>query len=369
MAETDKRVLIVGGGPAGLALGNLLADASISSCIVDKARKAHQQSRACSIQPKTFEFFRTLGLYDELQKRSIPLLGNKVYVDGVKQLEFSFKDPDTDDTTVAIEQCVVEQMLRDRLKGLGTEVDQGVACVGVASEQHAVRAKLIENDEQRDHYADILVGCDGGRSAVRKMTGIQFPGQKYSEKSFISDVTLQTDLDRSYMHYFLDESTRLVMVPLPEPNRFKVSGCTALLEDLNARAVLTDSFERHAIGRFQIDDVVHFEFYEMHARLAERFISDRVILCGDAAHLMPPNGGQGLSLAFEDAQILAECLRSYLRSEEVSAMQPYVDRRAEVEQRIKEAAVTKQRYSYEHLKRGRTEPQGEQERIVTRELR
>jgi 2-polyprenyl-6-methoxyphenol hydroxylase-like FAD-dependent oxidoreductase len=369
MVGTDKTALIVGAGPAGLALGNLLADANISSRIVDKARQAHQQSRACSIQPKTFELFRSLGLYDELQTRSIPLLGNRVYVDGVLQFEFSFEDPDTGETTVAIEQCVVEQMLRDRLTRLHVEIEQGVECAGITVEANAIRVKLLENNEERDHYADVLVGCDGGRSAVRKMAGIKFPGYKYPEKSFISDIVLESELDRSYMHYFLDAATRLVVVPLPEPNRFKVSGCTSLPEGACARSVLVDSLERHSTGRFCIKEVLHFEFYEMHSRLAETFALDKIVLCGDAAHLMPPNGGQGLSLAFEDAQILAECLGSYLGSEELSKIQPYVDRRTEVEQRIREAIATKKRYSYEHLKQGATERHGEQQRIVAQELR
>lgn len=363
-------VLIVGSGPAGLALANVLADQNITSDIVDKLRAPQNQSRASSIQPKSFEFFRSLGLYEGLIERSIPLIGNRIYVDGIQISEVSFRDPKSGETTIAIEQCSVEALLRERLESRGILVSQQTELTNLRNNQDRCVASLRSAQGLEERELRVVVGCDGGKSAVRHFADIRFPGKRFEERSFVSDLVLDADLDRSYMHYLVREDMRLVIVPLPAEGQFKVSGCTSLQGDERPEDILEHAFRSHGFESFRIEEIKAFDFYTIHARVASSFVLDNIFLCGDAAHVIPPNGGQGLSLAFEDARILGTALARYFESGERETLRPYMERRQVVEQKIVEASRTKERYSFDNVGNSTASNlEREQERIVVDELR
>jgi 2-polyprenyl-6-methoxyphenol hydroxylase-like FAD-dependent oxidoreductase len=365
-----SEVLIVGGGPAGLALANVLADQNITSDIVDKLRVPQNQSRASSIQPKSFEFFRSLGLYEALIERSIPLMGNRIYLDGIQISEVSFRDPKSGETTIAIEQCTVENLLRRRLESKGISVTQQTELTSLRNNREDSVVSLSFDGKCVERDFRVVVGCDGGKSAVRHFADIRFPGTKFVERSFVSDLVLDTDLDRRYMHYLVREDMRLVIVPLPGEGQFKVSGCTSLRGEERPEDILEHAFRSHGFGSCRIAEIKDFDFYTIHARVASSFVLDNIFLCGDAAHVIPPNGGQGLSLAFEDAQILGAALARYFESGEREALRPYMERRQVVEQKMAEASRTKARYSFDKVGKSTTSTiEREQERIVAEELR
>lgn len=365
----EKELLIVGAGPAGLALSSMLLPKLPLTCISERQQTQVSHSRATGIQPRTLGILNTTGILDTVRREAVTLKGNIIYLDGEQIRAMSFFDPETGEYGLSLDQRRIESLLADKLTERGRSIEWGTVLVGLEDLGHSVRAEVQhENGSVEQWSCRRVVGCDGGRSAVRKLANIAFPGSTYEEQSFVLDVLMHGDLEPGYMHFFVGKDSRLVLVPLNDRGAFKASGAlppggTGSLEEQFQRLVTV-----HGLGRLTAEPLTPINSYVMHARIADTFrVENRIFLCGDAAHLFPPNGGQGMNLALEDASELAMALNFFAESEDPTRLAAYSERREVAVKALASVVASKERYSYESLTAG-VDFAREQRRIESEEL-
>ncbi|MFS2021473.1 FAD-dependent monooxygenase, partial [Massilia sp. CT11-108] len=163
--------------------------------------------------------------------------------------------------------------------------------------------------------ARYVVGTDGGRSTVRHLLGIGFPGKTLGVRALVADVAL-TGLARDAWHRFNgdDMARRLEVCPLAGTDLFQVQAPVPPEGDVDLSAQALDALVRDRTGRddVHVASVSWASAYTMNARLADRYRVGRVFLAGDAAHTHPPTGGQGLNTSVQDAYNLGWKLAAVL---------------------------------------------------------
>ena len=162
--------------------------------------------------------------------------------------------------------------------------------------------------------AQWVIGCDGAHSVVRDAAGIAFEGQDYEEVFALADVKLDWPLSRDEVSLFFSPDGLVVIAPLPD-DRFRIVATVdqapehpdaPLLERL-----LADRGPTRGVGR--IKEIVWSSRFHLAHRIAEKVVKGRTILCGDAAHVHSPAGGQGMNTGIQDAIALADPLLNCLR--------------------------------------------------------
>ncbi|HEY3559566.1 MAG TPA: FAD-dependent monooxygenase [Kribbella sp.] len=301
-------VLIAGAGPTGLTLGIELARRGIAVRVIDKATEFFQGSRGDGLQPRTLEVFEDLGIVDEVLRQGRPMPPIKVYVGGrlVDERRMGlFREPTPDipyPNGTMLGQSRTEKILRDKLAEYGVRVELGTAIAGFTQTADAVTAELSTGETVA---ADYLVGADGGSSFVRKHLGIAFEGTTdESIRMLLGDVAAD-GIDHEYGHWFGaadSPMSGIVMTPLSGGDQFQF-GAPLDGEDadtsLEALQALVDRFA--APGTANLRDLTWSTVWRPNVRLAEKFRVGRVFIAGDAAHVHPPTGGQGLNTGVQDA--------------------------------------------------------------------
>ncbi|GAB3889590.1 FAD-dependent monooxygenase [Kibdelosporangium lantanae] len=223
-----------------------------------------------------------------------------------------------------VPQAAVERALEDRLAQLGVRVARGHELTGIT--RHDTHVTVVAGE--RRIRASYLVGCDGGRSTVRKLTGVAFPGTDATRFAFVADVvlaripaTMPTRL-RSVRDAIVTakDGTRGAggLIPLGEPGHFRVA-----FDDPDNRstdreapvpaAEVTAAMRRVYGNEVEIAEVRWASRFTNATRQAERYRTGRVLLAGDAAHIHYPAGGQGLNLGVQDAMNLGWKLAAEVR--------------------------------------------------------
>ncbi|MGI5126998.1 FAD-dependent monooxygenase [Pseudonocardia sp. CA-107938] len=301
-------VLVVGAGPTGLTLAIELARRGVPVRVVEQAEQPFIGSRGDGLQPRTLEVFEDLGVLDAvLDAGELPwpirgYAGHDVVFEG-RMAEIEEPRPDTPyPNGVMLGQSRTEGILRARLGELGGHVEFGTALTGFTQDADGVTATLSSASGVETVRVDHLVGADGGRSTVRKALGIPFEGvTDESIRMLLGDVSADA-LDREHVHWFAsptDPRSGVALSPLPGTDQFQfgapldgeptLEGLQALLERFSGR---TD---------IRLRNLTWCTVWRPNVRLAARFRDGRVFLAGDAAHVHPPTGGQGLNTGVQDA--------------------------------------------------------------------
>jgi hypothetical protein len=177
-----------------------------------------------------------------------------------------------------------------------------------------------------------LIGTDGGRSVVRHCLGIEFPGETLGVRAIVADIAL-IGLDRSAWHRFGDSMRRMVAIcPLMGTDLFQLQAPVSLEGDVDVSADALTMLIRERSGRLDItvDFVSWASVYSMNARLAACYRIDRVFLAGDAAHIHPPTGGQGLNTSVQDVYNLGWKLAAVLAGAPDALLDSYEQERRPV---------------------------------------
>jgi 2-polyprenyl-6-methoxyphenol hydroxylase-like FAD-dependent oxidoreductase len=345
MYETS--VLIVGAGPTGLTLALDLARRGISFRLIDAALSPFAGSRGKGIQPRTLEIFDDLGVIEAILATGARYPRFRIHLGRFSLRAGSFASAKQPTESVPypnvwmVPQSRTEQILRERLAALGGEVEWGKALATFTQSEHGVDAVLMSGELVR---ASFLVGCDGGHSKVRNVLGLGLEGESIDDEALLVADLEMLGLDRRDWHVWpFAVGGPMALCPLPNTHLFQ----------LLTRAKIAVSIEDAVlkVTGHRVQHVAWSSIYQPAVRMVDRYRVGRVLLAGDAAHVHPPAGGQGLNTGIQDAYNLGWKLAGVIHGAADSLLDTY-----EVERLPIAAAVlglSKRLHQTRSIKRGK----------------
>ena len=306
---TDTDVLIVGAGPTGLVLALSLARQDVRFRIIDRASGPGQASRALVVHARVLEFYRQLGIAEDVVARGVKVDTIRMRAGGRERARLDLKDMGRGLSrypfALSFPQDDHERFLAGQLATAGITVEWGVALIEFTQDQTGVSAILEAGGARETVSARYLCGCDGGHSTVRTGLGIEFPGGTYNQRFYVADVEVAGERNDD-LSINLDGDGFGLMLPVRSSGARRLIGLMPLAA-ADAReptfAAIAPIVER-LIG-IRIETVNWFSTYRVHHRVAARFRFGRCFLLGDAGHVHSPAGGQGMNTGIGDAVNLA----------------------------------------------------------------
>jgi 3-(3-hydroxy-phenyl)propionate hydroxylase len=294
MPETDHAVLIAGGGPTGLMLAGELALAGIDAAVVE--RRANQDLvgwRALGFHARTIEVLDQRGIADRFIKEA--LVTQTTGFGGAIRLDIS-DFPTRHNYGLGLRQARIEQILAGWVDELGVPILRGREVTGFTQDDEGVSVELSDGVPLRAEY---LVGCDGGRSVVRKAAGIDFAGWDATGTGLIAEA----EFDQEPEWGMRRDAHGVAGFSRPDPDG-PIRAQAAEEEIGHGEPTLEDL--RKAITRYYGTDfglrgAAWITRFSDATRQATAYRAGRVLLAGDAAHIHSPMGGQGLGVGVQDA--------------------------------------------------------------------
>jgi 2-polyprenyl-6-methoxyphenol hydroxylase-like FAD-dependent oxidoreductase len=323
-------VIVAGGGPTGLMLAGELRLHGVHVLVLEKEAEPTRYVRSLGLHVRSIEVMDQRGLLERFlaHGRQYPLGG--FYFAGIET-----PSPDRLDTAhpyvLGIPQTTTERLLAERATELGAEIRRGCELVGLSQDEHGVTVELASggtpaNDgvasggppgnggvaagggggtQLRSRY---LVGCDGGRSTVRKLLGVGFPGEPTRVETLLGEmeVAVPQETLAAVVAEVRKTQKRFGLAPFGDGDGVYrvVVPADGVAEDRSVPPTL-EEFKQQLRVTAGTDFGVHsprwLSRFGDATRLAERYRAGRVLLAGDAAHIHPPTGGQGLNLGVQDA--------------------------------------------------------------------
>ncbi|MFG2530672.1 rifampin monooxygenase [Streptomyces sp. NPDC048516] len=311
-------VIVAGGGPTGLMLACELRLHGVGVVVLEKLTEPTGESRGQGLHARSVELMDQRGLLDRFLAVSEKFRAGGLFGGIMKAW------PDRLETAhpyaLAVPQPVTERLLHERAVELGTEIRRGCEVVGLSQDEDGVTVELADGGTSAHggvaatggggggtHLrARYLVGCDGGRSAVRKLLGVGFPGEAATVETLLGE--MEVTEDPATIASVVEEvrKTQLRFGVAPQENGVcrVIVPADGVAED-RATAPTLEEFKQQLRATAGTDFGVHsprwLSRFGDATRQAERYRVGRVLLAGDAAHIHPPTGGQGLNLGVQDA--------------------------------------------------------------------
>jgi 2-polyprenyl-6-methoxyphenol hydroxylase-like FAD-dependent oxidoreductase len=315
---TEVDVLIVGAGPTGLVLAVELARRGVRFRLVDRSARFFGGSRADGIQPRTLEVFDDLGLADTVLAEGNTGILVRVYRGGTVVQETQPAEPMPERPDVPypniwfLPQFRTEELLRDLLAAFGGRVELATELVGLTQDDDGVSATLTRNGTTEQVRARYLIGADGGRSTVRNLLAIRFEGETdEGMRVLFADVRVD-GLDRDHGRVWMAGESGVALMPLSGTDLFTLTALPPATGEPTLdylQGLVTEATGR---GDIRLRELTWVTVWRANARKAERFRAGRVFLAGDAAHVCPPTGGQGMNTGIQDAYNLGWKLAAVL---------------------------------------------------------
>ena len=291
-------VVIAGCGPTGAMLAAELRLHGVRVLVVERRTEPSSMVRIVGLHMRSLELLAMRGLLDRIvpHGRRRPIGGLFAAIPAPA--------PEYPDSPYAfllgIPQPVIERLLEERAVALGADVRHGRAVTGFEQDGEGVSVELDDGETVR---AGFLIGCDGARSTARKLLGVGFPGEPSRSETLMGEMRASMPLEEIAARVRDVREPRFWVRPFGEGVYSVVVPADGVSD--RAEPPTIEDFRR----RLRAVAGTDFGVYEPRwmsrfgdaTRLAERYRAGRVLLAGDAAHIHPPIGGQGLNLGIQDA--------------------------------------------------------------------
>jgi 3-(3-hydroxy-phenyl)propionate hydroxylase len=332
-------IIIAGGGPVGVIAALAFARQNIPVQVFEAESRVNDSPRAATTHAATLAMLEDLGLVEEVIRRGLIEPKFRIWDRASREIivEFDFgllKEDTRFPYVVQCEQHKLANMAIARWKSHATASMQFSARVsGFAQRDDGVEVTVETLSGTQEIKGSYLIGCDGGRSFVRKALDIAFEGYTHPERFLV--LTTPFSFDREFAqcsrNYFSDPDEWCAL--------FKVSGddgkglwrvvFPTQVDETDDQATSEEAAQRRLQRFFPkagAYPLVHRNIYRVHQRVAAAFRKGRVFLAGDAAHVNNPLGGLGLNFGIHDAMELAELLGRVLREDADPATLEFYDR-------------------------------------------
>jgi 2-polyprenyl-6-methoxyphenol hydroxylase-like FAD-dependent oxidoreductase len=316
-AVTTPQILVVGGGPTGLATALQAHWHGATVRVVEQRPDAFRPSRAMIMHSRTMEVLRPLGVTDDLLERGDTAPLAELHL-GTHRVRAELAEVDLPDTAfphlTLIRQSDVEDVLATHLDRRGVRVERGVSLVSATTSSspggHHVRTDLDRAGRHETVRCRYLAGCDGPASLVRHEADIGWSGGSYAEEVVLADVELEGDLAPGILHVAAGRAGLAFAFALGEDATWRVlttrRRTASRGEDFGQTGDRVPPEEVETMLRAsglpaRISDLVWSARVPLQHRLADAFRRDRLFLAGDAAHAHSPAAAQGMNTGIIDA--------------------------------------------------------------------
>src|SRR3954466_10176803 len=295
-------VIISGGGPTGMMLAGELRLHDVDVLVLEKDAEPSTAVRSLGLHPRSIEIMDQRGLLDRF------LAHGQQHPGGVGRFAGIDKPrPANLDTAhgyvLGIPQPVTDRLLAEHAAELGAQIRRGCELTGVEQDEDGVDVLLADGSRLRSRW---LVGCDGGRSLVRRLLGIGFPGEPATTEWLLGEgeVTAPPAELPSVAAEVRKTHKGFGIGPAGDGLHRAVVPAATVAEDRSVPPTPEEfrmQLRAYAGTDFGVHSLRSLTRFSDATRLAERYRAGRVLLAGDAAHVHPPLGGQGLNLGIQDA--------------------------------------------------------------------
>ena len=307
-------VAIVGYGPTGATLANLLAQCDLSVVVIERNEEIYHLPRAVHFDDETMRIFQTVGVSKSLSKK-IRVNPGMHFVENQKSVILEWPRPQEIGpqgwhASYRLHQPDLEQLLRSKLSGYSNAVVlNGTEVVSI--EQHAKNVKIkcrnISDDQEHALNAKYLVGCDGANSFVRSVIGSDVDDLGFNERWLVVDLKLKRERPDlgDYSIQFCDPVRPMTYCRNPaNRRRWEI---TMLEDETHEEVTRSDTIWKFLSPWVTAEDaeLERTAVYTFQSVVANNWRKDRLFIAGDAAHLTPPFMGQGMCAGIRDAANLA----------------------------------------------------------------
>lgn len=310
--ETARDIVIVGGGPVGLFLAGMLLKKKISVLVLEQKPAIDRHSKSLGIHPVSLELFDEAGIADCFIKQGVKIKQGMAFVNRREIGELSFLDcPQPFNFILALPQYKTEEFLNKWVDSLDQDaIVRGAAVTGIHQTGEKVTVSWQKNGASSEITCRYVVGCDGKNSFVRQNSGIKVKGSTYPDTYIMGDFSDNTDYG-SRAAIYLHHDGLIESFPLPGAFRRWVVKTGGYIKKPD-RVHLQKIVEKRIGHTLHSQQNVMMSSFGVQHQLAETFFSGRILLAGDAAHVVSPIGGQGMNLGWLNARRLSDNLAKAL---------------------------------------------------------